>query len=65
MSLFELYLIRIKDMMGMIKILLETNYIHEGYYSVPCFYVTVTVRSTTIISDYVGMIGVISPKVDL
>jgi len=27
--------------------------------------VTVTVRSTTIITDYVGMIGIISPKVDL
>ena len=28
-------------------------------------YVTVTVRSTTINTDYVGMIGIISPKVDL
>jgi len=44
---------------------LETNYIQEGYYFVRCFYVTVTVRSTTIITAYVGMIGVISPKVDL
>jgi len=44
---------------------LETNYIHEGYYFVRCFYVTVTVRSTTIITDYVGMIDVLSPKVHL
>jgi hypothetical protein len=44
---------------------LETNYIHEGYYSVRCFYVTVAVRSTTIITNYEGMMGVISPQVDM
>ena len=60
---FEIYLIRINNMMGMIKIWLETNYIHEGYYFVRCFYMAV--RSTTIITDYVGMIGVLSLKVDL
>jgi hypothetical protein len=38
-------------MMGMIEIWLETNYISEGYYFVQCFYMTVTVRSTTIITD--------------
>ena len=65
MSLFELYMIRIKDMVGMRKMRLETNYIHERYYFVRCFYVVVTVRSTTNITDYVVMIGVLSPKVDL
>jgi hypothetical protein len=65
MSLFELYRIRIKDMMSMITISLETNYIHEGYYYVRCFYVTVTVRSITIITNYVGMTGVLSPQVDI
>jgi hypothetical protein len=49
----------------MITIGLETNYIHEGYYSVRCFYMTVTVRSITIFTNYVGMIGVISPQVDM
>jgi hypothetical protein len=49
----------------MIAIRLETNYIHEGYYSVRCFYVTVTVRSITIITIYVVMIGVLSSKVDM
>ena len=49
--LCELYFIQIKDMMGMIEIWLETNYISEGYYFVQCFYMTVTVRSTTIITD--------------
>ena len=49
----------------MITISLETNYIHEGYYYVRCVYVMVTVRSITIITDYVGMIGVISPQVDM
>ena len=65
MSLVELYLIRIKDMIDMIIICLETNYIDGGYYFVRCFYVTVIVKSATNITDYVGMISVLSPKCDL
>ena len=61
MSLFDFYLIRINGIMGMVKIWLETNYIHKRYYCVRYFYVTVTVRSTTIITDYVDMIAVLSP----
>jgi hypothetical protein len=44
---------------------LEANYKHEGYYFVRCFYMTVTVRSTTIITDYVGMLGVLSLRLSL
>jgi hypothetical protein len=65
MSLFELYLIGIKDMMGMLKIWLETHYIDGGYYFVWYVYATVTPRSTTIITDYVGIIAVLSRNVDL
>ena len=64
MSLCAHYLIRIKNTKGMMKIELETNYIHFRRILF-CFYMTVTVRSTTFITDYVGMIGVLSPKVDL
>jgi hypothetical protein len=65
MSLFELYLIQIKDMMGMLKIWSESNYIDGRYYFIWYFYVTVTPRSSTIITDYVGIIYVLSPNVDL
>ena len=40
-------------------------YIHDGYYFVWYFYVTVPATSTTIITDYVGMIAVRSSPVDL
>ena len=53
MSRFQLYLIRI-------KVMIENKMMEDVI-----MYVTVTVRSTTIITDYVGMIGIISPKVDL
>ena len=60
---FEVYLIRINNMMGMIKNMIGNKLYSRRILFVRCF--NMTVRSTTIITDYVGMIGVLSSKVDL